>query len=290
MRFMNRFFVIVILLAILTGCSASSTEKVFSGEKAYNHVQTQLGFGARIPGSKAIQETASYITSTLQDNSWSTQAQSFEYGGVALQNIIAKKGNGENIFIIATHYDTRAKADRDVDSAFQKYPVPGANDGASGTAVLLELSRVLAVSDDAQVWLVFFDGEDQGHLDGWEWSIGADYFVEHLTQNPHKVVIIDMIGDAKLNVFQEKNSTPDLVEEIWTAAEELDYLSYFIPEEKYTMIDDHVPFLNHGIPAVLLIDFDYDFWHTTQDTIENISADSLQIVGNLLCHWLQSTQ
>jgi len=282
-------FCIIFLLSLTSGCAISLSDTHFSGEKAYQHVQSQMEFGARIPGSYAIQKTAAYISETLQNNSWNTISQSFEFEGVPLSNVIAKKGSGERVLIIATHYDTRAQADHDVDIAFQKEPVPGANDGASGTAVLLELSRIAKVPDDTQVWLVFFDGEDQGHLNGWEWSIGADYFVQHLGLQPHKVVIVDMIGDKDLNIYQEQNSSKDLTEEIWASAEELDYISYFIPETRYAMIDDHLPFLNHGIPTALLIDFDYEFWHTTQDTIENISSDSLQIVGDVLCHWLENT-
>jgi len=283
------FSITLLFLFLSCGCSLPRADAPFNGDNAYQHVQAQLAFGARIPGSEAIRNTAAYLSETLQNNDWNTLVQSFDYKGVSLQNIIAKKGNGEEILLLATHYDTRSRADRDIDSTLREHPVLGANDGASGTAVLLELGRVLTIPDDTQVWLVFFDGEDQGNINGWEWSIGADYFVQHLEQSPDKVIIIDMIGDSDLNIYQEQNSNEKLVREIWSAAEQLAYHPYFIPELKYAMIDDHLPFLNHAIPAALLIDFDYAYWHTTHDTIENVSSNSLQIVGDVLCHWLENT-
>lgn len=289
MRKYIRFSVCLFFIFLICGCSSPHADIHFSGDNAYQHVQAQLAFGARVPGSEAIRNTAAYISETLQNNDWNTFDQSFEFKGVRLQNIIAKKGDGERILLLATHYDTRSKADRDTNSTLREQPVPGANDGASGTAVLLELSRVLTIADDTQVWLVFFDGEDQGHINGWEWSIGADYFVQHLEQSPDKVIVIDMIGDSDLDIYQEQNSDKELVEEIWSAAQQLTYHPYFIPEMKYAMIDDHLPFLNHAIPAALLIDFDYSYWHTTHDTIENVSSDSLQIVGDVLSHWLENT-
>lgn len=288
MRKILLFLICLFFIFQLCGCSTPHADAHFSGDNAYQHVQAQLSFGARIPGSEAIRKTADYISETLQKNTWNTLVQSFEFKGVPLQNVIAKKGDGEKILILATHYDTRSRADRDINSTLREHPVPGANDGASGTAVLLELGRVLTIPDNTQVWLVFFDGEDQGHINDWEWSIGADYFVQHLELQPDKVIIIDMIGDTDLNIYQEQNSDEYLVKEIWSAAEQLDHHSYFIPEMKYAMIDDHLPFLNHAIPAALLIDFDYEYWHTTQDTIENVSSNSLQIVGDVLCHWLEN--
>jgi glutaminyl-peptide cyclotransferase len=167
-------------------------------------------------------------------------------------------------------------------------PVPGAEDGASGVAVLLELARVLPPDLKSQVWLVFFDTEDQGDLPGWDWILGSRLFVDKLTAKPDAVVIIDMIGDTDLNIYQERNSNPALVQSIWAAAATAGFQKQFIPQPKYAMEDDHTPFLQHGIAAVDLIDFDYPYWHTTQDTPDKVSAESLKAVGETLVQWIKA--
>ena len=162
-------------------------------------------------------------------------------------------------------------------------PVPGANDGASGVAVLLELARALDKTKlENEVWLVFFDAEDNGRLDGWQFIAGSSYFAQQLTEKPAAVIIADMIGDADQQIYKEQNSTPWLVEQVWGIAKELGYEGYFLPTAKYSMLDDHTPFLRKGIPAVDLIDFDYPYWHTTEDTADKVSAASLARVGRVL--------
>ena len=165
-------------------------------------------------------------------------------------------------------------------------PVPGANDGASGVAVLLELARVLPEDLPGEVWLVFFDAEDNGRIPGWNWIMGSQAFVRTLDSHPDAVVIVDMIGDADQNIYQEKNSDKVLTQEIWGVAEDLGYGSSFIPSVKYSMMDDHTPFLQAGIPAIDIIDFDYLYWHTVDDTIDKVSAQSLQAVGDVVYHWV----
>ncbi|MEA2008563.1 MAG: M28 family peptidase, partial [Chloroflexota bacterium] len=157
-----------------------------------------------------------------------------------------------------------------------------------GVAVLLELARALPENTSANVWLVFFDAEDNGRIPGWDWILGSRAFVENMEQRPQAVVIVDMIGDRDLNIHQEQNSTPLLRDEIWSQAKELGYAEYFLPTPKYSMLDDHTPFLEVGIPAVDIIDFDYPYWHTTEDTIDKVSAHSLQVVGDTLLAWLLS--
>jgi Zn-dependent M28 family amino/carboxypeptidase len=163
--------------------------------------------------------------------------------------------------------------------------VPGANDGASGVAILLELARVLP-EDSVPVWLVFFDAEDNGRIDTWDWILGSTEFVENNPVQPQAVVIVDMIGDADLNIYKEKNSNSELTNEIWNIAKSLEYDSVFFPEYKHSMIDDHTPFLRAGIPAVDIIDFDYPYWHTLQDTPDKVSGASLQAVGETLQVWV----
>jgi Zn-dependent M28 family amino/carboxypeptidase len=177
-------------------------------------------------------------------------------------------------------------ADRDPVLANQSKPVPGANDGASGVSVLLELARILPTNLGANVWLVYFDAEDNGKLPGGEWIIGSRAFVESLEEKPDAVVIVDMIGDSDLNIFYEKYSDQNLSQEIWRTAARLGYEEQFIMFPRHRLIDDHLPFIQAGIQAVDIIDFDYPYWHTVSDTIDKVSADSLKVVGDVLLAWV----
>jgi Zn-dependent M28 family amino/carboxypeptidase len=134
--------------------------------------------------------------------------------------------------------------------------------------------------------LVFFDGEDNGHIPGWDWILGSRGFVSTLEDKPDEVVIVDMIGDSDLNIYWEKNSDPNLSMQIWDIAARLGYANQFIPSEKHKILDDHLPFLEVGIPSIDIIDFDYPHWHTTGDTVDKISAESLTVVGETLRQWL----
>jgi glutaminyl-peptide cyclotransferase len=214
------------------------------------------------------------------------EVQVLEVNGHIVKNVIARRSDVPPEIILAAHYDSRLMAEKDPDPAKQQEPVPGANDGASGAAVLLELGRILP-SNSVPVWLVFFDAEDQGSIPGWqEWSLGARAFVETFTLKPRAVVVVDMVGDYDLNIHQEKQSDARLVREIWEVAKELGYGQYFLSEQKYSIMDDHVPFLNAGIPAVDIIDIEYRYWHTSYDTADKVSPQSLEIVGKTLQYWI----
>jgi Zn-dependent M28 family amino/carboxypeptidase len=152
-------------------------------------------------------------------------------------------------------------------------------------AILLELARTLP-RDTVPVELLFIDAEDNGNLPGWDWILGSRAFVESLTFQPRAVIIVDMLGDADLNIYKEYNSDLALVEAIWAQAAALGYEQYFIPEYKYSILDDHTPFLEAGIPAVDIIDFDYPFYHTSADTADKVSAQSLEVVGRTLWAWI----
>ncbi|MGD9092780.1 MAG: M28 family peptidase, partial [Anaerolineales bacterium] len=125
-----------------------------------------------------------------------------------------------------------------------------------------------------------------GNIPGWDWILGSRAFVEEIEPKPEAVVIIDMIGDADLQVYIERNSDPSLSQDIWTQAAILGYDDVFVPEIKHGVLDDHSPFLNAGIPAALVIDFDYPYWHTINDTTDKVSEDSLQVIGDVLQAWL----
>jgi Zn-dependent M28 family amino/carboxypeptidase len=258
----------------------------FEPQRAYRDVEYQVSLGPRTPGSKAQEKEIDYIRGELQKANWLVEVQTNVINGQTVRNVIARRSDVPPKVILGAHYDSRIFAERDPDILKQQQPVPGANDGASGVAVLLELGRILP-STSVPVWLVFFDAEDQGGIPGWEdWSLGARAFVNELSLKPRAVVIVDMVGDPDLNILQEKNSTPWLVDEIWATAKELGYARYFIPEKKYTITDDHLPFLESGIPAVDIIDIEYRYWHTSYDTADKVSPTSLGIVGATLQHWI----
>lgn len=261
-------------------------DQSFNAERAYQDVVYQTSLGPRTPDSDAHEQAIDYFRSELQKSNWLVEVQVVEVNGHILKNVIARRSDMPPEIILGAHYDSRLMADKDPDPKKQLQPVPGANDGASGAAVLLELGRVLP-PNSVPVWLVFFDGEDQGNLPGWEeWALGARGFVETFTLKPRAVVIVDMVGDYNLNIHQEKQSSQRLINEIWQVANELGYGQYFLDERKYSIMDDHVPFLEAGIPAVDIIDIEYRYWHTSYDTAENVSPVSLGIVGSTLQIWI----
>lgn len=257
----------------------------FDGDHANTYIQTQLDFGPRTPGSKGHEEIREWMREELESAGWIVEIHESNRLGHPIYNLIAKRNEEAPQIILGAHYDTRFFADNDPDISKHTEPVPGANDGASGVAVLLELARSLP-KDTPSTWLVFFDTEDQGRVEGWDWILGSRAFAEEIKVTPRAVVIVDMIGDADLNIHFEKNSNTELRQEIWNTAAQLGYEDVFIATEKFSMLDDHTPFLEAGIPAVDLIDFDYPYWHTTQDTADKVSAESLDAVGETLWHWI----
>jgi glutaminyl-peptide cyclotransferase len=258
----------------------------FNSQLAYQDLAYQVNLGPRIPGSTAHSKTIDYIISQLTQAGWDAKVIDSQINGLTAHNILARRGQGP-IVLVGAHYDTRQYADQDPDTSKRKDPVLGANDGASGVAVLLELARSLPQVNDRQIWLVFFDLEDQGGIGGREFIEGSTAFASQMTERPYKAVIVDMIGDTNLDIYYEESSSKADLQSIWTTAASLNYASSFIPNYKYNMIDDHTPFLNMGIPSVDLIDFDYPSWHTTTDDLTNVSEKSLKVVGDTLWNWLQ---
>jgi hypothetical protein len=261
----------------------------FDGSSSYDYLLAQMDFGPRWPGSPGHAEVGDYIVEQLAALNWEVEEQLFPYQTITGRNIIGRANIGVGpVIILGAHYDTRAIADQTPGSA---EPVPGAVDGASGVAVLLELARTLdLVQIDREIWLAFFDIEDNGNdgLPGFDWIIGSTYMAENLTVEPEAMVLVDMIGDADQQLYYEGNSDEALQTWIWDIAAELGYEAYFIQEDRFTMIDDHLPFAQRGIPAVDIIDFDYPYWHTVEDTADKASPDSLLRVGHTLEVWLET--
>jgi hypothetical protein len=278
--------ILAVLWLIFGGaCTAGGSDLAFDGEQAWLHVEYQLSLGPRHPGTSGHEAVADWIGETLEQEGWERQEQMFQYRGVTLRNIIGLAGPLDaELIILGAHYDTRPAADRD--SEDPQAPVPGANDGASGVAVLLELARSIRPEGlNCRVELVFFDAEDSGGLDGWDWIVGSSHYAGLMETAPAAVVVVDMVGDRDLQIFQERNSSPALTAEIWRLARTLGHQA-FIPEAGSRILDDHVPFVRMGFEAIDIIDFDYAYWHTTEDTLDKVSADSLMQVGDTLHTWL----
>ncbi len=283
-----RIFALGILM-LVGGCRGPESTPVaptsFDGASAMGYVERQMTFGPRIPGSGASRQAGDWIISSLVDTGWTSATQTFDYRGVELRNITARQGATEGpLILLGAHYDSRRIADQDASTTDE--PVPGANDGASGVGVLLELARVLPTNASAcRVEMAFFDGEDSGGLDGWDWIVGSTYMAENLTELPDAFVLVDMVGDEDLDLYMEGNSDRGLRASIWNTANSLGYEA-FVPIVKYTMVDDHIPFVQKGIRSVDIIDFDYPYWHTRLDTLDKLSAISLEQVGRTLQTWL----
>lgn len=259
----------------------------FDGPRAYADVERQVAFGPRLPGSQAHAQVVDWLQAELGAYGWSVELQETTYLNQPVKNVIARRGTDQAPWIIlGAHFDSRFTADQDPDPDRRADPVPGANDGASGVAVLVELARILPDDLNKQIWLVFFDAEDQGRIPGWDWILGSRAFVEQLSGSPDSVIIVDMIGDADLNIYKERNSDPELTDEIWQAAAEQGHANVFIPDYGYSILDDHTPFLEKGLRAIDIIDFDYPYWHTVEDTPDKVSGESLQAVGDTLLYWL----
>jgi glutaminyl-peptide cyclotransferase len=291
-----RAVALIALLIFTVGCQTGTNKQspifepgIFDGDRAYQDVIDQVGFGPRYPGSPGHADLRAWLISSLEEAGWQPVILEAQYQGETIYNIQACSGGNvsseKGYILLGAHYDTRRYADNDPDLSLRSEAVAGANDGASGVAVLLEIARVLPKDLEQNVCLVFFDAEDQGRIAGWEWVAGSRLYVEQLEVNPASVVIVDMIGDADQGLPVEQNSDPALVAEIWGLAAELG-IETFLMEDGPHMLDDHTPFLQKEIPAVDIIDFSYPYWHTVEDTADKVSPQSLQNVGQVLLAWL----
>ncbi|MEW5986776.1 MAG: M28 family peptidase, partial [Chloroflexota bacterium] len=269
---------------------------LFDGERAFAYLEAQMTFGPRWPGSPGHTAVRQYIVQQLEELGWAVEEQAFDYRGFAAVNLIGRANlERDPIIILGAHYDTRKVADQPTPGVSEipegwDGSVPGAVDGASGVAVLLELARTLDLDQiPYEIWLAFFDVEDNGSggIADWGWIGGSTYMAENLTVEPTAVVVVDMVGDADQQLYYDGNSHPALREELWQIAIDLGYGEAFIPTVKHTMIDDHLPFARQGWPAVDIIDFDYPYWHTLEDTADKASPMSLLRVGRTLEPWLE---
>ncbi|OGU01247.1 MAG: hypothetical protein A2W29_01385, partial [Gemmatimonadetes bacterium RBG_16_66_8] len=248
----------------------------------------------RIPGTPAHEQTGDWILTQLRATADTVIVQDFPHRTTSgktlpLRNFLARfRPDAVERILFLAHWDTRPRADQSANLAAQRMPVPGANDGASGVAVLLGVADVLkAKPPTVGVDLLFVDGEDYGDFaDSTQVLIGSRWFAAHQPPGypPLYAVLFDMVGDRDLRIGFEGNSqafAPEVVGLVWRKAAELGYGNVFIPQVESTLIDDHVSLQRAGIHAIDVVDFAYPYWHTTDDTIDKVSASSLQIVGDV---------
>jgi glutaminyl-peptide cyclotransferase len=275
-------------LPTATATQAASVH--FDGQNAFSYLEAQMAFGPRWPGSEGHVKAGDYIVAELEKLGWQVEEQRFPYQGLEGRNIIGRTNSGRGgVIILGAHYDTRKVANRSPDATA---PAPGAVDGASGVAVLLELARTLNLGDvEHEIWLAFFDLEDNGSggMPGFDWIVGSTYMAQNLAVTPEAMVLVDMVGDADQQLYYEVNSDTELQAQLWAIAADLGYGQRFIPQLNHALIDDHLPFAQAGIPAVDIIDFDYPYWHTVDDTADKASPDSLESVGRTLQMWLEES-
>lgn len=276
------------------GARGKPPAREFQGARAFTYLERQMRFGYRIPGTAAHDSCGDWILAELRARADTVVVQDIAHRTrsgklLHLRNFLARfrPDSAERILYLA-HWDTRPHADQSADSADRRKPVPGADDGASGVAVLLGVADVLkAKPPDLGVDLLFVDGEDYGDFaDSSDVLIGSRWFAAHQPSGypPLFAVLFDMVGDKNLDIYVEGNSqanAPEVVDRVWRTASELGYANIFVPQVKPTLIDDHVSLQQAGIHTIDVVDFDYPYWHTTQDTIDKVSASSLQIVGDV---------
>ncbi len=298
---MLRILTISFFSLIFMHCSPREEITPFHGNKAFEQLLAQMEMSPRIPGTPGQQEFLDWGKSLLIEYGWEVQLQDFEayYQQIGerrpMTNIIATSKplrNDQKLIVLGTHFDTRAFADEDPNHSDQ--PVPGAHDGASGVAVLMETARVVSqyyqLLPEYNIAIILFDGEDGGVTSRY-FCKGSRFFVRNhpAVDQIEFTVIVDMVGKKDLRLYQEHKSmehSPDLVRSFWREGQRY-YPEIFHAEVKYEIYDDHVPFLEKSIPAFLVIDFDYPYWHTIEDTADKCSADSLQAVGDILLVFLE---
>ncbi len=267
----------------------------FSGRRAFDFLQAQCAFGPRVPGSQAHRACRDYLVQELRKSTPHVSTQIFTYHLSRLgrpmtgYNIIARFQPEKSArVLLCAHWDSRPWADEDPQPERRSMPVLGANDGASGVAVLLHMAELLRQTPPAVgVDIVLFDAEDSGdHDDNRTWALGSAAFAREFARsfNPRFGILLDMVGDADLTIYQEGYSyryARSLTERIWNKAAQLG-IGEFMPQVGYTVYDDHIALLQAGIPCVDIIDFDYRYWHTVQDTPDKCSPASLEKVGRVV--------
>jgi glutaminyl-peptide cyclotransferase len=306
------------LLLALSGCDSVARFRgphtVFDGDSALSYARTQVAFGPRVPGTAGHRAAGDWIVAQMRSRADSVEVQTWTHrtqtgATLPMRNIIARFRPEQAARVLyVTHWDTRPTADSDRNLGARQRPIDGANDGASGVGLFVALADALKKTPPTVgVDLLFVDGEDYGAFEDINDStknkdvmIGSQYFARTLpaTYKPIFGVVWDMIGDKALNIRQEGHSiagAPEVVSRVWSVAKELGYGKYFVDETQGGITDDHLPLLRKGLRVIDVIDIDYcsdgastcsagspNFLHHTMgDTMEQISARSLKIIGDV---------
>jgi hypothetical protein len=262
----------------------------FDGAAALRHVERLVAIGPRPAGSPGAAQAREYIVAQLRKAGVAPRVEGFDadtpHGRLRMANVVGVvPGRRPDVILVAGHYDTKA---------FQDFRFVGANDGGSSTGLLLELARQLGRDRrEFTYWVAFFDGEEARET----WTATDSLYgsrrmaadLRGAGRLPRAVIVADMIGDRDLAIRREALSTPWLTELVWAAARRLGHGAHFLPQTM-AVEDDHAPFLRLGVPAALLIDFDYPPWHTAEDTLDKVSAPSLAIVGQVLLEALPAVE
>jgi len=288
--------VFFLMVSFLPGTAASGGLKGYQ-QILWEHLEVICSFGPRPPGSPALEKLRGYIRSEGQKYADEIREQEFTFQKtghpvVTMVNIeLVFHGKSDKApLLVGAHYDTRPFADKENSPMAQRLPIVGANDGGSGTAVLLAMAQYLhAHKPERPVRLVFFDGEDYGAEGSSDYFIGSKHYAaqlekEDLRDRPYCVLIIDMVGDKDLQIIRETYSAENaswLLKLIGESARKLKAQQFLNPP-KHTVRDDHLPFIQIGVPAAVLMDFDYPYWHTHQDTLDKCSPESLFAVFSVV--------
>lgn len=278
-----------------SAASPDVSQPPFDGGAAYQLVERQVAFGPRVPGTPGHRAMAEWLETYLGERADTLIVQRFEHETVAgesiqLSNYLARfrPGAGPALLLLA-HWDTRPVSDAATDPDERAMPVPGANDGASGTAVLLQLAEMFHQEPPSRsVDLLLVDGEDYGDFSvGKDVFLGSRYFATHLPEGytAEFGILLDMVGDRDLEIFVEGNSNrlaPEIVDRVWNVAAGMGFSDIFPRQVRHTVNDDHIPLNDAGIPTINIIDFDYPYWHTPDDTPDKVSASSLGVVGAVI--------
>jgi hypothetical protein len=276
----------------------------FDGDAALALVRTQVAFGPRVPGTEGHRAQLEWMVARLDSVAPEVVVDTFSHvtasgEPLTLFNVTARfRPEATRRILLLAHWDTRPRSDQAADPSQQEIPVPGANDGASGTAVLLELAGLLAGAEPPMgIDLLFVDGEDYGPAIE-DMFLGADRYartLETLETRPVYGLLLDMVGDADPLFLQEEYSAQAagvVVQKVWRAAQRLGYAGTFPNRVGDRVADDHLPLIEAGLPTANLIDFTYgpnnSYWHTPQDTPDRLSAATLEMVGEVVTELIYS--
>lgn len=320
----ERATALIVFLALVclgAGCNTGSSKQqgtakeslprletpAFNADSAYHYVERQVAFGPRVPNTPAHEACAQWLIASMKRMGadvfvQEAQVTAFDNSLLRIKNIIARfEPEKNNRLLLFAHWDTRPFADHDPDPARRNQPIDGANDGASGVSVLMEIGRQLGRHPTYPgIDIIFFDAEDYGQPDHLNlpykpdtWCLGSQYW----GKNPHVKnyyarygILLDMVGAANATFYQEQaslNFAPRLVEQVWNTAADLGYANYFIFQQGGMITDDHIYVYKHTkIPSINIIQYNPasntsfgDYWHTHDDTMENIDRNTLKAVG-----------